>query len=218
MRSLLSLIALAAAATGDWSGNINYGSPSNLHSNLGISMPKLMKRQAGPSYMDPQALHFTHGVASGDPYPDSVILWTRAAPMVDNDKSNVTLEGTVPLYNHDTQDYVRASSNPVCVSYEVATDSTFSQLSFRGRAYTSSDIDYTVKVEAKGLQPFTQYYYQFSICGSNKRSPLGRTKTAPRRDDDVTAVGIAVFSCANFPNGFFNVKIQSRTNRIKGWC
>lgn len=204
MRAFLSLTALAIAARADWSGNLNYGSPSHGHPALGISMAKVMKRQAGPSYMDAGMLNFTHGVASGDPYSDSVILWTRASPNLDNDRSNVTVEGTVPLYNHDTKQYVRASSNPVCVSYAVATDEELSEVVTNGRAYTSSDIDYTVKVEATGLEPFTQYYYQFSICDSDNKSPVGRTKTAPKHDDDVTGVGVAVFSCSNFPTGFFN--------------
>lgn len=204
MRVLLAIAALAVAARADWSGNLNYGSPSHSHPALGISMAKVMKRQAGPSYMDAGMLNFTHGVASGDPYPDSVILWTRASPELDNDRSNVTVEGTVPLYNHDTKQYVRASSNPVCVSYVVATDEELNDVAAEGKAYTSSDIDYTVKVEAMGLQPFTQYYYQFSICDNGHKSPVGRTKTAPKHDDDVTDVGLAVYSCSNFPTGFFN--------------
>ena len=210
MRSVLCLLSFAATIAAEWSGNINYGSPSNSHKALGLSMLKVVKRHASrkrdgsQSYMDPGMLNFTHGVASGDPYSDSVILWTRAAPMVDNDQSNVTVEGTVPLYNHDTQTYVRASSNPVCVSYVVATDESLSGVVTEGQAYTTSDVDYTIKVEATGLQPFTQYYYQFSVCGSNVTSPLGRTKTAPATDDDLTSIGIAVYSCSNFPTGFFN--------------
>lgn len=206
-RMKVSLSTLAIAATtvqADWAGNLNYRSPSSSHGFLGISMPKVMKRQAGPSYMDAGMLNFTHGVASGDPYPESVILWTRASPDLDNDKSNVTVEGTVPLYNHDTKQYVRASSNPVCVNYAVATDEELSEVVTEGKAYTSSDIDYTIKVEAGGLKPFTQYYYQFTVCGSENKSPVGRTKTAPEHDDDVTGVGLAVYSCSNFPTGFFN--------------
>ena len=207
MRSSVSLFALVTAVTAEWAGNINYGSPSYLHRSLGLSMPKVVKRHTA-SYMDAGALNFTHGVASGDPYPDSVILWTRVAPMVDNDKSNIAVEGTVPLYNHDTKEYVRASQNPVCVSYEVATDSACNNVVASGKAYTSSDIDYTVKVEAKSLSAFTQYYYQFTICGSSKKSPLGRTKTAPRHDDHLSAASIAVHSCSNFPTGFFNVRLS----------
>ncbi|KAL1638335.1 hypothetical protein SLS56_000143 [Neofusicoccum ribis] len=73
-----------------------------------------------------------------------------------------------------------------------------------GQAYTSSDIDYTVKVEATGLQPFTQYYYQFVVCDSDNSSPVGRTKTTPAPGDHVSNVSIAVYSCSNYPFGFFN--------------
>lgn len=73
-----------------------------------------------------------------------------------------------------------------------------------GKAWTSSDLDYTVKVEATGLQPFTRYYYQFAVCDSNRKSPVGRTKTAPHPDDAVTEIGLAVYSCSNYPFGFFN--------------
>lgn len=59
-------------------------------------------------------------------------------------------------------------------------------------------------MEATGLKPFTTYYYQFTVCGSSKSSPVGRTKTAPAEDDISTPIGLAVFSCSNFPNGYFN--------------
>jgi len=100
----------------------------------------------------------------GDPYADSFILWTRASganPLSNNDRSNTTVSRTVPLYNHGTEEYITASSNPICVSYIVAKDEGLRPVVNRGRAYTSSDIDYTVKVEAKGLCPFTEYWYQF---------------------------------------------------------
>jgi alkaline phosphatase D len=204
MLSILSLLAIAPTALADWSGNVNYGSPSRRHPSLGIHMPKVIKRQSSPSYMDAIRLNFTHGIASGDPYSDSVILWTRVAPTADNDASNVTVSGTVPLYNHNTEEYVEASSNPVCVEYVVSESEDLSDPVTDGKAYTSSDIDYTIKVEAKDLEPFTAYYYQFSVCDSDVKSPIGRTKTAPTADDDVTSMGLAVFSCSNFPTGFFN--------------
>ncbi|KAI6868168.1 hypothetical protein KC323_g3162 [Hortaea werneckii] len=223
--ALVTLCSFAALAAADWTGNINHGSPSLSH-NLGLSMKKVMKRHGhsdwsgsyGDSkdasyssgdaptadFMEASMLNFTHGVASGDPYPDSVILWTRASPNFDNNKSNATVRGTVPLYNHELLEYVYTSTSPVCVSYAVSTDRNMSNVVSSGRAYTSSDIDYTVKVEAKGLKPWTQYYYQFSICGSDNKSPLGRTKTTPWRHQDVDEVSVAVYSCSNFPYGFFN--------------
>ena len=54
------------------------------------------------------------------------------------------------------------------------------------------------QVEAKNLTAFTRYYYQFNVCGSNKTSPLGRTKTAPDTNDYTAEVGLAVYSCSNF--------------------
>lgn len=73
-----------------------------------------------------------------------------------------------------------------------------------GIAYTTSDIDYTIKIEAKNLQPFANYYYQFRVCGLNNRSPIGRTKTRPNSNDNVTKIGLAVFSCSKYPDGYFN--------------
>lgn len=194
----LVTLLLASGATASWSGNINFGSPSPRHPFMSISMPKVMKRSEAASYIPASNLTFTHGVASGDPYPHSVILWTRIAPMVENDRSNVTVNGTAPFYNHMTEKYVESSLHPVCVEYKVSKSENLSDPVYMDKAYTSSDIDFTVKVEAKQLQPFTLYYYQFNVCDSNKTSPLGRTKTAPRPDDDVSEIGLAVFSCSNY--------------------
>lgn len=127
------------------------------------------------------------------------------APSLEHDRSNVTVSGNVAFYNHETEKYIEASPNPVCVDYRVGTDSNFSSVVDHGKAYTTSDIDYTVKIEAKNLEPFTQYYYQFNVCGSSSnKSPLGRTKTSPDQDDDVSKLGLAVFSCSNWQNGYFN--------------
>lgn len=93
------------------------------------------------------------------------------------------------------------SRTPICVDWKIASDEALKGVVSSGQAFTSSDIDYTVKVEAAGLAPFTQYWYQFSVCGSNNHSPLGRTKTAPNADDDVTSVSVAVYSCSNYPFG-----------------
>ena len=147
---LIAAVSLVALATASWDGNLNYESPSKRHPSLGIDVPRLRlaKRGLEPRAWDPAQLKFTHGIASGDPFPDSVILWTRISPVLENDKSNVTVEGNVPLYNHDTEQYIKANPNPICVEYEVGTDKNLSASSIvdKGTAYTTSDIDYTVKV------------------------------------------------------------------------
>jgi alkaline phosphatase D len=182
--------------------NINYRSPSEHHPGLGISIHKVNKRNTPGKSFQPSELNFTHGVASGDPYSDSVILWTRVSPQYDSVDDNGVVTGDVPLYYHGPDQTV--STAPICVEYKVSLTSDFLVSESSGRAYTSSDVDYTVKVEATGLKAFTRYYYRFNICDSDNKSPLGRTKTVPRVDDAVSQVNVAVYSCANYPFGFFN--------------
>ncbi|GAB7359940.1 hypothetical protein MBLNU230_g7465t1 [Neophaeotheca triangularis] len=188
-------------AAASWVKNLNYRSPSENHPGMGVSLHKINRRNTPEKNFKPSQLNFTHGVASGDPYADSVILWTRASPMIDNVDDNSTVSGYVPLYYHGPQ---QVSTAPVCVEYKLSEDADFEHVQSSGTAYTSSDIDYTVKVEASNLNAFTRYYYQFNICGSDVSSPLGRTKTAPAADDDTAEIGLAVYSCSNYPFGYFN--------------
>jgi len=151
MLQLLSIVALAGAAAASYARNINYGSPSHNHPSLGISINKVNRRNGGSPPYNATGLNFTHGVASGDPYPNSVILWTRCAPMQDNVNSNKTVSGYVPLYNpvpiyNDTDEHKPVSTAPVYVSYKVATDKALTKVVNSGTAYTSSDVDYTLKV------------------------------------------------------------------------
>ncbi len=93
---------------------------------------------------------FLHGVASGDPLQDRVILWTRLSPERD---------GTVQ------------------VDWEIASDREFTDVVNQGSGTTAAEVDYTVKVDASGLAPGTRYYYRFT-CGENV-SPIGSARTAP---------------------------------------
>jgi alkaline phosphatase D len=92
---------------------------------------------------------FDHGVASGDPLPDAVILWTR----------------------------VTTTAPSVDVKWEISTSREFGGIDASGTVTTNAERDYTVKVDAKGLRPGTTYFYRFTADG--KASPIGRTKTAP---------------------------------------
>ncbi|TIA06450.1 hypothetical protein D6C81_09898 [Aureobasidium pullulans] len=179
--SLLTVASLALAATASWIGNINFNSPSLQHR----------------EYWASTQLNFTHGVASGDPYPNSVILWTRLAPSFASDRSNVTVFGTVEFYCHETGD----DANLTC-----KVD--------RGTAYTTSDIDSTIKAVAKKLRPFTTYY-QFTQCGTANHSPIGRTKTSPSADQKIDKIRLIVYSCSRFPNGYFHAYgIAARKDRV----
>ncbi|MBW3665012.1 MAG: alkaline phosphatase D family protein [Actinobacteria bacterium] len=116
---------------------------------------------------------FLHGVASGDPASDRVILWTR-----------VTVDGDAPVE----------------VTWEVATDLTFTDLVRSGIATATAARDFTVKIDADGLASGRWYYYRFTALG--KRSLTGRTRTAP--DGAVDGARFGVVSCANYQHGFFN--------------
>jgi PhoD-like phosphatase, N-terminal domain len=106
-------------------------------------------------------------VASGDPWHTSVLLWTRAVPIP------VALNPLAPPSTIPDQ------SVPVCVSYAIYPNQHLSgHPTASGQAFTSYDVDFTVKVEASGLKPDTQYWYRFSDCTNPKStSPIGRTRT-----------------------------------------
>ncbi len=112
----VSVLALASSATSYWHNNLNYRSPSLNHPGLGVAVHKVNKRNTLNKRFGASQLNFTHGVASGDPYSDSVILWTRVAPMYDSVDSNVTVSGYVPLYWHGPK---LVSTAPACVEYQV---------------------------------------------------------------------------------------------------
>jgi len=143
---ILSLLPLVPVVWASWSKNLNYRSPSEHHPSLGISIHRVVKRNDPKGSYDANTLNFTHGVASGDPYPNSVILWTRVAPQSDNSNSNVTVTGYAPLFDHDNEKYVAVSTSPVCVEYTVASDKALKDVVDTGKVYTSSDVDFTVKV------------------------------------------------------------------------
>jgi alkaline phosphatase D len=124
------------------------------------------------SLIDPSLAPFYHGVASGDPLSDRVILWTR-----------VTTQN--PTEN---------------VDWQIATDTTFSTVINSGTVATDATVDYTVKVDATGLQPGTWYYYRFKNNGNY--SLTGRTKTAPVGDMD--SLRFAIVACSNYQAGYFN--------------
>lgn len=118
---------------------------------------------------------FYHGVASGDPMADKVIIWTRVTP--------------------DT-----ISSDPVLVSWQMATDTGMTNVIQGGSIITDNNMDYTVKIDVTGLNANTWYYYEFESNG--KKSPRGRTRTAPQSGAD--SLRFAIVSCANLEAGFFN--------------
>jgi alkaline phosphatase D len=116
---------------------------------------------------------FLHGVASGDPLPDAVVLWTR-----------VTTKAKVAK-----------------VRWELAKSPSFETIVAKGSVETGADRDFTVKIDATGLDPHTTYYYRFAC--EEETSPIGRTRTAPR--GSVARLRFAMLSCASLAHGYFHV-------------
>ncbi|MFF8583484.1 alkaline phosphatase D family protein [Streptomyces althioticus] len=129
-----------------------------------------------------QAPAFLHGVASGDPLPDGVLLWTRVTPTADA----LPGSGAGP----DTE-----------VRWTVARDRTFTDVVAQGAVLATAASDHTVKADVRGLRPATDYWFRFSSGGVD--SPAARTRTAPAADASVAGLRLGVVSCANWEAGHF---------------
>lgn len=140
--------------------------------------------QTPPGLLPPTGkAEFMHGVASGDPLPDRVMLWTRVSGV----------GGSVP------------------VDWEAALDENFADIvrSSRTASAVTTDAgrDYTVKVDVSGLSPGSTYFYRFMALGVT--SPVGRTRTAPAGQAERVRLGLV--SCSNYSTGFFNAyKVLAR--------
>lgn len=125
---------------------------------------------------------FSLGVASGDPLPDGVVLWTRLAP------DPLQADGGMP-------------GRKVPVRFEVATDEGFRDVVRKGNTFATPELAHSVHVEVEGLDPAREYFYRFKT--GPEESPVGRTLTAPAPDADLALLQFAFVSCQNFPAGYF---------------
>lgn len=183
---LAGLLLCSCSLVGaSFDSNLNYASPSRRHASLGIDVPLVRQRsfKRGSVAYRAEELNFTHGVASGDPWPNSVILWTRVAPTTDSDRSNVTVEGTVQVYSHETEKYIKADPNPICVEWKVFLPGNASVVS-TGQAYTTSDIDYTVKVCHGYSAKMTGLIY-------NRSKPLVFSRSRPTTISSTSVVAMS---------------------------
>ena len=128
----------------------------------------------GGSELGGEMAAFNYGVASGDPLADRVILWTHAKT---------------------------SSDQAVRLVWQVASDASFATLVASGSTTATADAGFTAKVDAAGLVPNTEYFYRF-VAPNNSISPVGRTRTLPV--GNVAEVKLAVFSCSDYPAGYFN--------------
>jgi alkaline phosphatase D len=133
--------------------------------------PPVAKR----AILNPELAPFYHGVASGDPLTDRVILWTRVTPS--------------------------GNADSIAVQWQIAQDTAFAGGSVlqSGTFTTHSSRDYTVKVDVQHLQPGSWYYYRFIALGDT--SIIGRTRTMPQGDVEQMRIGVA--SCSDYIDGYF---------------
>lgn len=118
---------------------------------------------------------FQHGIASGDPLTDRVVIWTRMT--------------------------VEADISALPYRWIVASDPQLTRIVRDGQGYTGRYRDFTAKVDVDGLVPGTTYYYAFDMAG--QRSDIGRTRTLP--EGSVDRLRLAYTSCSNITRGHFNV-------------
>jgi len=126
---------------------------------------------------------FTLGVASGEPTPDGMVLWTRLAP------KPLDPDGGMPLA-------------PVAVTWEVGEDRGLKRIVARGRVRAVPEAAHSVHVEVAGLRPGREYFYRFTAAGH--ASPTGRTRTAPALDAQPERLRIAYGSCQKYEAGYWS--------------
>lgn len=129
---------------------------------------------------------FRLGIASGDPTPDGVVLWTRLAP------SPLNADGYGGMPNRD-----------VTVDWQVAKDESFTQVVQSGSVVARYASVHSVHVELVGLQSDAEYFYRFRAEGY--MSPVGRTRTAPALGAATSPLKIAFASCAHYESGYYTV-------------
>lgn len=124
---------------------------------------------------------FTLGVASGDPLPDGVVLWTRLAP-------DPLAGGGMPRER-------------VAVRWEVARDENFSLIVRSGSTVATPELAHSVHVDVRGLEPRRHYWYRF--MSGDDVSPVGRTLTAPPANSSPDTLRFAFASCQNYQAGLY---------------
>ena len=124
---------------------------------------------------------FSLGVASGDPLPNAVMLWTRLAPR--------------PLEPDGGMTGMRTA-----VSWEVADDEAFAKVVKRGRATATPELGFSIHVDVDGLEPDRWYFYRFTAMDAV--SAVGRMRTAPAAGA-VTPLRLGVNSCQHYEQGLY---------------
>lgn len=153
------------------------GGAASLAGVVGLQSTRLAHAQEGDSL-------FTLGVASGDPMPDGVVLWTRLA--------------TDPTAPDGSGGMARRN---IPVSWQVAEDERFRKIVKSGVERATPAWAHSVHAEVDGLRPDREYWYRFRV--GRDYSPVGRTRTAPARDAHLSSLSFVFASCQNYKEGYF---------------
>ena len=145
---------------------------------MGCASQRSSRAVASPKF---SAYPFSLGVASGEPLPTSIVLWTRLAP----DPLN---GGGMPAIN-------------VPVQWQFATDPTMGKVIARGEVLAIPESGHSIHVSVDGLQPARWYWYQFRV--GSEVSPVGRTRTAPSFMAPIDKLNFAFASCQEWQDGYY---------------
>jgi alkaline phosphatase D len=168
-RAFLAGTLLAACTRERETGSPSSSTTSTTAAAAGSTTTSALPRLDGPA--------FTLGVASGDPAPDGVVLWTRLLP-----------PGEVPAVD-------------LPVRWEVAEDEGFRSMVATGTATAAADLAHSVHVEVGGLAPGRDHWYRFLL--GDEESPVGRTRTLPDAGAAVDRWRLAFASCQNWQSGWW---------------
>ena len=171
--------------TGNWDGRISrrtlLRTGGSAAAGLVVFGHSALSARAAPPF---GVYPFTLGVASGDPTPDGIVLWTRLAPepLAENGGMRPEVYG---------------------VRYELAADKEFTRIVRRGSVQAVPEEVHTVHVDVGGLDPATEYWYRFKW--GIEESPVGRTRTAPAADApaDELSLNFAFVSCQAYSHGLY---------------
>jgi alkaline phosphatase D len=145
-----------------------------------IGVPALLTGGRALAATDP----FTQGVASGDPWPDGFVIWTRIAPDI------------------TAADGLGGAPDNLPVRWEVAEDDRFRRIVQAGEAVSRHLMGGAVHVDLAGLRPDRPYWYRFNALGVN--SPVGRAWTTPLPGAQVQAVRFTAATCSHYEQGWFS--------------
>ncbi|MFB6723726.1 alkaline phosphatase D family protein [Kribbella sp. NPDC056345] len=149
---------------------------------LSGDLPGVGRALAGATGRGDRRDPFTLGVASGDPLPDAVVIWTRLAP-----------DPLTPFGGMNRR--------PVEVGWQVAEDPRFRRIVRQGTTQARPEASHSVHVDVRGLRPWREYWYRFRVNG--QLSPVGRTRTAPAANAIVDEMSLAFASCQAWWEGWY---------------